>query len=66
MTIIIIFRFVIGTEIALASISTPLTIEFKFCKKVTKKLALNFHFKFKIQKSKKQAKQARKTLFDTL
>ena len=66
MTIIILFRFVIGTEIALARISTPLTQEFKFYSKSPRKLALNFHFKFQIQKSKKQAKQARRTLLISL
>ena len=63
MTIIIIFRFVIGTEIALASISTPLTIEFKFCKKVTKKLALNFHFKIQSSEIEKASKASEENTF---
>ena len=44
MTIIIIFRFVIGTEIALARISTPLAQEFKFYSKSPIKVASKFPF----------------------
>ena len=44
MTIFILVRFVIGTEIALARISPPLTQEFKFYSKSPRKLALKFPF----------------------
>ena len=62
MTINILFRFVIGTEIALARISTPLAQEFKFYSKSPIKVASKFPFQnFNIEIENQQAKQARRT-----
>ena len=63
MTIFILVRFVIGTEIALARISTPLTQEFKFYSKSPRKLALNFHFKFQFRNRKSASEASVKNSF---
>ena len=64
MTIIILVRFVIGTEIALARISTPLTQEFKFYSKSPRKLALKFPFQISNSEIEKASKASEKNTFD--